>query len=238
MGRAVGCTVAFSILLAAIAAAQASLTPEQSRNPVKELTLEQLGDVEVTSVSKAPEQVWKTPAAIYVITQEDIQRSGVTTIPDALRLAPGVQVAEFDSSHWAVGIRGFASQFSRSVLVLIDGRSVYTPLFAGVYWDVQNVMLEDVDRIEVMRGPGGTIWGANAVNGVINIITKRAQDTQGSLATTLSGNVDRSQSGVRYGGGVRNNFNYRVYAMGFNRGAEFHPDNDSFDDWWNVQGGF
>jgi iron complex outermembrane receptor protein len=238
MGRAVGCTVAFSILLAAIAAAQASLTPEQSRNPVKELTLEQLGDVEVTSVSKAPEQVWKTPAAIYVITQEDIQRSGVTTIPDALRLAPGVQVAEFDSSHWAVGIRGFASQFSRSVLVLIDGRSVYTPLFAGVYWDVQNVMLEDVDRIEVMRGPGGTIWGANAVNGVINIITKRAQDTQGSLATTLSGNVDRSQSGVRYGGVVRNNFNYRVYAMGFNRGAEFHPDNDSFDDWWNVQGGF
>src|SRR5580658_5509099 len=113
MGRAVGCTVAFSILLAAIAAAQASLTPEQSRNPVKELTLEQLGDVEVTSVSKAPEQVWKTPAAIYVITQEDIQRSGVTTIPDALRLAPGVQVARIDSVKYAIGIRGFGSRLSR-----------------------------------------------------------------------------------------------------------------------------
>jgi outer membrane cobalamin receptor len=112
--------------------------------------------------------VWNTPAAIYVLTQEDIRRSGATTIPELLRLVPGVEVARIDSDHWAVGIRGFGSQFSKSVLVLIDGRSVYSPLFAGVYWQVQDTLLEDIDRIEVIRGPGGTIWGANAVNGVIN----------------------------------------------------------------------
>ncbi|HET9742430.1 MAG TPA: TonB-dependent receptor plug domain-containing protein, partial [Terriglobales bacterium] len=203
-----------------------------------QMSLAQLGNVEVTTATKEPEEVWNTPSAIYVITQDDIRRSGVTTIPDALRLAPGVQVSEIDSNHWAVGIRGFASQFSRSVLVLIDGRSVYTPLFAGVYWDVQNVMLEDVDRIEVIRGPGGTIWGSNAVNGVINIITKNSKETQGALVTAESGNVEHFRGGVRYGGSHGRNFTYRIYGMGFNRGAEFHPDGDPFDDWWNTQGGF
>ncbi|MGH9571131.1 MAG: TonB-dependent receptor plug domain-containing protein, partial [Candidatus Angelobacter sp.] len=152
----------------------ASAQPGPSaQEPLKQLTLEQLGNVEVTTASKEPEEVWHTPAAIYVLTQEDIRRSGVTNIPDALRLVPGVEVSRLNGDrNWAVGIRGFGDQFSKSVLVLIDGRSVYTPLFAGVLWTINNVMIEDVDRIEVICGPGGTIWGANAENGVINIITK------------------------------------------------------------------
>src|SRR5271165_5072667 len=130
---------------------------------LKTLTLEQLGNIEVTTVTKEPEVLWKTPAAIYVITQQDIQRSGATTIPQALRLAPGVEVAQISADQWAIGIRGFGSRLSRSVLVLIDGRIVYSPLTAGVYWEVQDYVMEDIDRIEVIRGPGVTIWGANAV---------------------------------------------------------------------------
>ncbi|MGH9757091.1 MAG: TonB-dependent receptor plug domain-containing protein [Candidatus Acidiferrales bacterium] len=128
-------------------------TPPNQQNPqdLKQLSLAELGNVEVTTVSKEPEEVRKTPAAIFVLTQDDIRRSGATSIPEALRLIPGVEVARADSNQWAVGIRGFGNGFSKSVLVLIDGRSVYTPLFEGVYWDVQNVMLEDVDRIEVIR---------------------------------------------------------------------------------------
>ncbi|MGA9883487.1 MAG: TonB-dependent receptor [Candidatus Acidiferrales bacterium] len=200
--------------------------------------MEQLGNVEVTTVSKEPEEVWKTAAAIYVITQEDIRRSGATSIPELLRLVPGVEVARIDSDHWSVGIRGFGSEFSKSVLVLIDGRSVYTPLFAGVYWDLQNVMLEDVERIEVIRGPGGTIWGANAVNGVINIITKSSKDTHGTLASVSGGNIDQGMGAFRYGGGNGKDFNFRVYGMAFGRGAEYHPDHAPFDDWQTGQGGF
>ncbi len=206
--------------------------------PLRQLSLEQLGDVEVTTVSKAPVKIARTPAAIYVITQDDIQRAGATSIPEALRLAPGVEVARIDSVKWAVGIRGFGSRLSRSVLVLIDGRSVYSPLFHGVYWEVQDTLLEDVDRIEVIRGPGGTIWGANAVNGVINIITRNSKDTQGLLATTTSGNVDSGLPDVRYGGGDGKNFTYRVYGKGVVRDPEFHSNQDEFDAWWRTQGGF
>jgi len=134
---------------------------------LKQLSLEQLGDLRVTTTSKEPEEVWRTAAAIYVLTQDDIRRCGATSVPEILRLVPGVEVARIDSRSWAVGIHGFGSGFSKSVLVLIDGRNVYTPLFAGVNWKLQNVMLEDIDRIEVIRGPGGTIWGTNAVTGVI-----------------------------------------------------------------------
>jgi len=201
------------------------------------LSLAQLGNVEVTSVSKEPEEVWNTPAAIYVLTNADIVRSGATTIPDALRLVPGVEVARIDSDHWSVGIRGFGSEFSKSVLVLIDGRSVYTPLFSGVYWNVQNVMLQDVDRIEVIRGPGGTIWGANAVNGVINIITKSAKDTQGGLVSVSGGNVNQGIGSFRYGG-QDGNVDFRVYGQGFGRAAEFHPDHSPFDEWQMGQAGF
>jgi iron complex outermembrane receptor protein len=200
----------------------------QTGQPLKQLSLEELGNVEVTILSKDPQRVLRTPAAIFVITQEDIRRSGATSIPDALRLAPGVQVARIDADHWSVSIRGFAGQFSKSLLVLIDGRSVYTPLYEGVYWNIQNVMLDDVDRIEVIRGPGGTIWGANAVNGVINIITKSAEDTHGTIATLGGGNVDQGMGAIRYGGSI-GNLNYRIYGMGSIGGPEFHSDSDGFD---------
>jgi len=202
------------------------------------MSLSELGNLKVTTVSKEPEEVWRTPAAIYVITQEDIRRSGATSIPEVLRLAPGVEVARIDSDHWSVGIRGFGNELSRSLLVLIDGRSVYTPLFAGVYWEVQNLPLEDVDRIEVIRGPGGTIWGSNAVNGVINIITKKAKDTHGALVSIGGGNVDQGTGEFRYGGGNGKGFDYRLYGMGFSRGSELHLDHDPFDKWQTGQAGF
>jgi iron complex outermembrane recepter protein len=140
--------------------ALAESQPDQiADGPLKQLSLAQLGEVEVTTASKEPEEVWKTAAAVYVLTNEDIRRSGATSIPEALRLVPGVQVSRIDNDHWAVGIRGFADQFSKSMLVMVDGRSLYTPLFAGVYWALQDgIILEDVERIEVIRGPGGTIW--------------------------------------------------------------------------------
>jgi iron complex outermembrane receptor protein len=202
------------------------------------MSLEELGNVEVTTVSKEPEQVWHTPAAIYVITQEDIRRSGATSIPEILRLAPGVEVARIDSDHWAVGVRGFGGEFSKSLLVLIDGRSVYSPLFAGVYWQVQDTLLEDVDRIEVIRGPGGTIWGANAVNGIINIITKNAKDTHGAISPWGGGDVDQGIGGARFGSKSGKGVDYRVYGKGFIRGPEYHPDGVNFDDWRMGQVGF
>src|SRR5262249_6122218 len=168
----------------------------------------------------------------------EIRRSGATSIPEALRLVPGVEVSRIDSSKWALGVRGFENRLSRSVLVLIDGRSVYTPLFAGVYWEVQDTLLEDVERIEVIRGPGGTIWGPNAVNAVINIITKKASDTHGVVASVGGGSLDQGFFGFRYGGGNGRNFDYRTYAKAFSRGYEFHPDQQHFDDWHMGQAGF
>jgi iron complex outermembrane receptor protein len=209
-----------------------------SEGRLKGLSLEQLGNIEVTTVSKGPVKLSQTAAAIYVITQEDIRRSGVRSLPEALRLAPGVDVAQIDSVKWAVGIRGFQSRLSRAVLVLIDGRSVYSPLFHGVYWEVQDTLLEDVDRIEVIRGPGGTIWGANAVNGVINIITKSARDTKGTLVAVGGGSLEQGMANVRFGGGNDNGFSYRVYGKGTDQGPEFHYDNNNFDDWRRAQGGF
>lgn len=220
---------------------QSFATPQPGQangEPLKQLSLVELGNVEVTTASKEPERVWKTSAAIFVLTQDDIRRSGATSIPDVLRLIPGVEVARISSNQWSVNIRGLGSGFSKSVLVLIDGRSVYTPLYAGVYWDVQNVLLGDVERIEVIRGPGGTIWGSNAVNGVINIITKNAKDTRGTYAFTSVGNVDQNESGVRYGGAYGNNLNYRAYAMGFGRTPEFHTDGSNYDAWQLGQAGF
>src|SRR5882672_6691395 len=221
--------------------ASSAHSAEIDQNPpatLKQVSLEQLGNVEVTTASKEPEQVWRTPAAIYVITQEDIRRSGATSIAEILRLAPGLEVARTDSDHWAVGIRGFGGQFSKSLLVLIDGRSVYSPLFAGVYWQVQDTLLEDIERIEVIRGPGGTIWGANAVNGVINIITKSTKDTHGTLVSMSGGNVDQGIGQVRVGGTNGDGLDYRVYGKGFVRGHEFHPDGANFDYWRTGQLGF
>jgi iron complex outermembrane receptor protein len=229
---------------AALAAAFALLIVEgmpgetDKRKPVAEMTLEELAEVEVTTVSKKPESRLEAAAAVYVITQEDIHRSGVTTLVQALALAPGVEVARINASQWAVGIRGFTSRLSRSVLVLIDGRSVYTPLFAGVYWEAQDTLLEDVDRIEVIRGPGGTLWGANAVNGVINIITKKASETQGGLVSGGGGTEDRVLAASRYGGTIGTNTSYRFYGKYSDRDAEFHSDGRDFDAWHLEQGGF
>jgi iron complex outermembrane recepter protein len=249
----VAATSLFSVLFFSLSSvppcwSQAEQSDQSSTSDLKQLTLEQLGTVEVTTASKEPEEVWNTPAAIYVITQEDIRRSGATSVPEILRMVPGVEVARIDSDHWSVGIRGFGSEFSKSVLVLIDGRSVYTPLFAGVYWEIQNVLLEDVERIEVIRGPGGTIWGANAVNGVIDIITKSAKETHGGLASVTGGDVDQGIGEFRYGGGIGNRFDYRIYGLAFGRDAEFHPafvgpnqtpvDHDPFDAWQMGQEGF
>lgn len=207
-------------------------------NPVKKLSLEQLGNIEVTTASKEPELVRKTPAAIFVITHEDIERSGATTIPEALRMAPGVEVARIDGNKWSIGIRGFGSRLSRSVLVLIDGRTVYTTLFAGTYWEVQDTVMDDIDRIEVIRGPGGTIWGPNAVDGVINVITKASKDTQGTLASVGGGNVEQGLVSLRSGGSNGQRLNYRVYGKGFNRSAEFDGKGQNFDGWRAGQAGF
>jgi iron complex outermembrane recepter protein len=210
----------------------------QQNGELKSLSLAELGNIEVTTASKSPVKQSRTPAAIFVITQEDIRRSGVTTLPEALRLAPGVEVARIDSVKWAIGIRGFESRLSRAVLVLIDGRTVYSPLFHGTYWEVQDTLIEDIDRIEVIRGPGGTIWGANAVNGVINIITKNARDTKGTLVSVGGGSVNQGALDVRQGGGNDAGFSYRVYGKGFTRSPEFHSDNKQFDDWRRAQAGF
>jgi iron complex outermembrane receptor protein len=228
-------------LLAALAPlswADATEASEATEGRLTQVSLEQLGQIEVTTASKRPVKVSHTAAAIYVVTQEDIRRSGATSIPEALRLVPGVEVARIDSNTWSLGVRGFGSALSRSVLVLIDGRSVYTPLFAGVYWQVQDTLLEDIERIEVIRGPGGTIWGANAVNAVINIITKSARDTHGTLVSTGGGNLDQGFAHFRYGAGNDKGFNYRIYGKAFVRGPEFHQDGHLFDDWRMGQTGF
>lgn len=160
-------------------------------------------NVEVTSVSKKEQKLSEVPAALFVITQEDIRHSGATSIPDLLRMVPGMDVAQINASTWAISARGFNLQFSNKLLVLIDGRAVYTPLFGGVYWDTQDVPLEDIQRIEVIRGPGGTLWGANAVNGVINIITKRAEQTSGTLITGGAGSQEQGFGMVQYGGKIK-----------------------------------
>src|SRR6204780_3711407 len=159
----------------------------QGAAALKQLSLEQLSEIDVTTPSKTPQTVFQSPTAVYVITGDDVKRSGATSIPEALRQAPGVEGARIDGNKWSIGIRGFGSRLARSVLVLIDGRTVYNTLFDGTYWEVQNVMIEDIDRIEVIRGPGGTIWGPNAVDGVINIITKSSKDTQGLLVRAGAG---------------------------------------------------
>ena len=230
-------------LLAATLHAQEPATPGTSPGSsgaaeLKRLSLEELSQIEVTTPSKEPQSAFQAPVAIYVITGDDIRRSGATTIPEVLRLAPGVQVARIDGNKWSVGIRGFGTRLSRSVLVLIDGRSVYTPLFAGTYWEVQDTLLEDIERIEVIRGPGGTIWGPNAVDGVINIITKSTKDTQGTYASVGGGNEEQGFFNYRYGGGDGKGLTYRVYAKGYTRAPEYHLNAGSFDDWRGVQSGF
>jgi iron complex outermembrane receptor protein len=204
-----------------------------------DLSLEELLNIEVYSVSKKKQKLSESAAAVYVLTQEDIERSGATTIMDALRLVPGVDVANVNRNIYSVSVRGFSGRFANKLLVMIDGRSVYTPLFAGVYWDVQDTMLEDIDRIEVVRGPGGTVWGANAVNGVINIITKKAGDTQGLLATALIGNEEKGTYAVRQGTTIGENGHIRFFGKYFDRDSyEREGGGSGQDQWRNGRGGF
>jgi iron complex outermembrane receptor protein len=202
------------------------------------MSLEDLANIEISSVLKKPERLSDAAAAVYVITSEDIRRSGSTSIPEVLRMAPNLQVARVDASQYAITARGFNGTAANKLLVLIDGRSVYTPLFSGVFWDVQDVMLEDVERIEVISGPGGVLWGSNAVNGVINIITRSSQDTQGALLSAGGGNLE-SGVAARYGGKVGENTAFRVYAKGFDRdGTETRGGRDVDDSWDKQQVGF
>ena len=196
-----------------------------------ELSLEELVSLEVTSVSKKAERRSAAAAALYVITPEDVQRSGVTTLADALRMAPGTHVARIDANKWAVSIRGFGGRFSNKLLVLMDGRTLYTPLFGGTFWDAQDTLLEDVERIEVVRGPGGTLWGANAMNGVINVITKSARDTHGAFLSTGGGTEERAFGAARYGGSIGDDFHYRVYGSYVERDEGFAAAGDPGDDW-------
>lgn len=211
----------------------------QELNQLIQMDMSDLLNVEVTSVSKKAQKVSKAAAAIFVISHQDIKRSGVTSIPEALRMAPGIDVARIDGNKWAITSRGFNGRYANKLLVLIDGRSVYTPFFSGVHWDVQDTLLEDIDRIEVIRGPGATLWGANAVNGVINIITKSAAKTQGGYAMAGGGSTERVFGGFRYGGQIKEGLHYRMYAKYFER-----ENNDDFnevavnDDWRMGRGGF
>ncbi len=240
-------TACLSILPALDGASAAAA--DQSRGAAVDFTkfsLEELKNVEIISASKKPEIVADVAAAVYVITQEQIRRSGATSIPEALRLAPGVHVARISATEWAINIRGLNNQFAENLLVLMDGRSVYTHVFSGVFWDVQDTVMEDIERIEVIRGPGAALWGANAVNGVINIITKNAKETKGGQAVALAGSEEQLAS-LRYGGTLGRQTNYRAYGKFFNRGelgtvggssADTDGNPQSSDDWRSGRAGF
>jgi iron complex outermembrane receptor protein len=212
-------------------------------NDLSLLSLQELANLEVTSVSKAPEGLQRAPASVYVITHEDIMRSGATTLMESLRLAPNLLVTQVSATSYTISARGLGGNpqdqnFSNKLLMLIDGRSVYTPLYSGIYSDAQDVALEDVDRIEVISGPGATLWGANAMNGVVNVITRPSYLTQGAFVDAAAGNQDQDLS-VRYGGRSNGELSYRAYGMGFRRAAEDLPDGGSaHDGWTKEQGGF
>ena len=215
---------------------------ESEEDDFLDFSLEELISLDipdVTSVSRKKQRLMDSAAAIYVITSEDILRSGVTSIPEALRMVPGMQVARLNGNTWSISTRGFNYIFANKLLVLIDGRTVYSPLFSGVNWDVQDTLMEDIDRIEVIRGPGAALWGANAVNGVINVITKKAADTQGSLVSFGAGNEEKAFGSYRHGGELGENGYYRVYFKAFERdGMAKNDGSDANDDWKMKRVGF
>ncbi|MGC3981844.1 MAG: TonB-dependent receptor [Steroidobacteraceae bacterium] len=225
-----------TLIVPGVVAAQDAALPAA----LKKLSVEELLNIEVTSVSKRPERLAETASAIQVITADDIRRSGATSLPEALRLASNLEVAQIDSRRWAISARGLNTDTANELLVMIDGRSLYTPRLAGVFWDVQDTLLEDVERIEVISGPGATLWGANAVNGVINITTKNARDTQGLMVGGATGNELRDFAGIRFGGRAgSSDFNYRVYAKHqFRDGPVLANGNDVTGGWRLNQGGF
>ncbi len=234
-GKALPFVLSVAIALACGPAASAQTTITD----LAHLTLEDLMNIEITSVSKRAQRVSDAAAAVYVLTNADIRRSGATTIPDVLRLVPGLHVGQIDSNKWSVSARGFGGRFANKLLVLVDGRSVYTPLFSGVFWNLVDVPLEDVERIEIVRGPGATLWGANAVNGVINVITRTAAASKGGRATVGLGTEERASGSLRYGGGLGANGSYRVDARSFrNDGSAGVVPGAPSDKWWGSRGGF
>jgi iron complex outermembrane recepter protein len=230
------CAPHFVVLALACGAGAASAQVPLAAN-LAEMSLEELANLEVTSVSRRAERLADAPAALYVITGEDIHRSGATSLPEALRLAPNLEVARIDSRQYAISARGFNNSIGNKLLVLIDGRTIYTPLFSGVFWDAQDTLLEDVERIEVISGPGATLWGANAMNGVINVITRRATDTRGTLAEAGAGNRERGISarhGLQFADGA-----LRIYAKAFERDNTVRGNGTAVrDEWQNTQAGF
>ncbi|MBN97652.1 MAG: TonB-dependent receptor [Gemmatimonadetes bacterium] len=202
-------------------------------------SLQELLQTKVKLAARKAETVAASPAAVFLLTRDDIRRLGITSIADALRLVPGFQVARIDGNKWAISARGFNGRFASKLLVQIDGRSVYTPLFSGVYWEAQDVLLEDVERIEVIRGPGATLWGSNAVNGVINVVTRKARETQGGRISAGSGTEERSSGALRYGGRIGDNAYYRLFGKYFKRDALVDSAGNATRDGWDaLRGGF
>ncbi len=240
----------FTLLLSLFySAASAQKDSVQKVSDLYNLSLEELMNIEVTSVSNKPEKITEVPSAVQVISGEDIQRSGATRLPEALRLVSNLQVLQANSHDWAITARGFSGVPSaggivaNKLLAMIDGRSIYTPIFGGVYWDVQNVMLKDVDRIEVVSGPGGTLWGANAVNGVINVVSKSAKETQGLYASVATGSFLKDMAEVRFGGRSKldSNLYFRMYGQRYdqNHANLSSIGSDTIKDAWSMtQGGF
>jgi len=230
------------VLAGALAATTSILYAQQASgtqvNELKRLSIEQLADVEVTSVTRGPQPLSRSAAAVAVVTSGQIASSGAMNVPEAIRYVPGINVAQATASQWAVSSRGFAGANSADLLVLSDGRSIYTPLYSGVFWDVQDYLMPDIDRIEVVRGPGAAVWGSNAVNGVINIISKSAQDTQGAWLMAETGSEERALAAAQYGGETANDISYRVFAKYQDAGAEDHPAGSSPDDWQLGHVGF
>jgi iron complex outermembrane receptor protein len=227
-------------VVGAIALLALSGLPACSQTPdLTQKSLEDLMNIEVTSVSKKEQTTSQAAAAVFVISREDIRRSGALNIPDLLRMVPGLDVAQIDAGKWAISARGFNGQYSDKLLVLIDGRTVYTPIFAGVFWDSQNVPLASIERIEIIRGPGAAVWGSNAMNGVINIITRSSEDTQGGCVTGGAGNASTGPETIVYGGKARNLGAYRIYAEGFQANTlPTFAGLDGEDDWRLLHGGF
>jgi iron complex outermembrane recepter protein len=229
----------FSIGLFTLNVSSAQVARTASVQTLKKLSLEELTEIPVTSVSRAPQRLSETASAIQVVTQEEIRRFAPTTLPEALQLANNLNVARKNSHDWAISARGFNTDLANKLLVMIDGRTVYTPLFSGVRWDVQDYVMEDIERIEVVSGPGGTLWGANAVNGVINVISKSAADTQGLYLAGMGGTQVRQLYTARYGGAIAPNVHYRVYAKYADRDTEhFANGREANDAWSRHQIGF
>lgn len=213
--------------------------PQSVTGDLTQMSIEDLMNLEVTSGAKKQEPFQRTAAAIFVITSEDARRSGATTLPDLLRMVPGLDVAQISGNTWSVSSRGFGGAASDKMLVLIDGRTVYSPFFSGVVWDAQDLLLANVDRIEVIRGPGAALWGSNAVNGVINIITKTSAKTQGAMITAAGGNVEGGYGAAQYGGALPGDGYFRVFAKGFSKTSVPGVLDQGSQDGWNLQhGGF